>query len=184
MSFEKVLCADSNSRDESVRAPHLSPRSGLTGATTPNEKLAGSCLFSLPSTKQDIRSYHPSTEVAAVLWDYYVDHVDILVKILYKPAVEALIKSASGDLKGIDASTETLLFAIYFATVTTMSAEECLRLQGEGRGVLLQRYRYALEQALAQASWMTTQEMVVLQAIILLIVSLASFSPLFPRINY
>ena len=56
-----------------------------------------------------------------------------------------------------------------------MSAEECLRLHGEERGVLLHKYRYALDQALAQAGWMTTQDIVVLQAITLLIVGSGTF---------
>jgi Fungal specific transcription factor domain len=45
-------------------------------------------------------------------------------------------------------------------------------------GVLLSRYRYVLEQALAQAGWMTTQALVVLQAVILLIVSVYTLVPL------
>jgi hypothetical protein len=45
-------------------------------------------------------------------------------------------------------------------------------------GVLLNRYRYVLGQALAQAGWMTTQAIVVLQAVILLIVSVYTLVPL------
>jgi len=106
-----------------------------------------------------------------ILWEYYVRNIDILVKVLYKPTVESIIKSASLNLESLDASTETLLFAVWFATVTTMSREECLRLHKEERSLVLSRYRHALEQALTQAEWMTSQKIEVLQALILFIVS-------------
>ena len=106
-----------------------------------------------------------------MFWDYYVRNVDILVKVLYKPAVEKLVVVASGDLKGVNLVTEVLLFAIWFATARSMSTEECLQSTGEHRDILIRRYQYALEQSLAQAGWMTTQEVSVLQALTLLIVS-------------
>lgn len=79
--------------------------------------------------------------------------------------------SHTKDSNGISASTEALLSAIYFASVTSMSSEECLNIHHEERGLLVRRYRYALEQALAKAGLLTSQEIEVLQAIILLIVS-------------
>ena len=106
------------------------------------------------------------------LWAYYVDNVDILVKILHRPSVEALIMSASRNLEGIDTTSEPLLFAIWFASVVTMSAEECRAVHKGERGALLRKYRYGLEKALVQAEWMTTQDIVVLQALTLLIVRL------------
>lgn len=110
-----------------------------------------------------------------VLWDYYVRNVDVMVKVLYKPTVENLVKSASKDLGHLDSPAETLLFAIWFATVNTMSSEECNQLHNQEKAPVLQRYRFALEEALAQAEWMTTQDTFVLQALTLHIVSL-SFS--------
>lgn len=169
--LEKLLSADSDSKYEAESPPHLPPKLDPSVSTGSNGKLAGSLMFNMSKAKRNIRSLHPSAETVSVLWEYYVCNVDTLVNILYKPMVRSLITSAFTDLAVIDASTEALLFAIYFSTVTTMSAEECLKLQGEEKAVLLQRYRLALEQALARADWMTTQELVVLQASILLIVS-------------
>lgn len=120
--------------------------------------------------KRSLRSYHPPAKIISLLWKYYVDNVDILVKVLHKPTAEALVMSCLKDPKTIDAPTEAFVFAIYFSTVTIMSPEECLRQHEEQRSVLLLRYRYAVEQALAQAGLLTTQEVVILQAVILLIV--------------
>ncbi len=117
----------------------------------------------MSGAKRDLRADHPSGEIMRRLWNYYTEYVDILVKIVYKPAVENQVMTASRDANTITDSIEPLLFAVWFASVTAMSAEECMQLHGEPRGTLLHRYRRALEQALSQAGWMITQELVALK---------------------
>jgi hypothetical protein len=51
-----------------------------------------------------------------------------------------------------------------------MSAEECRRIHGEEQTALIRNYRYALEEALLQAKWMTSQSILVLQALALYLV--------------
>jgi hypothetical protein len=165
-NLESVLASDYNARDERLSSRYPSPAS-LSVNTTYNS------LLGLSFPRRSLRTYHPHPEIMGILWEYYVRNIDILVKILYKPTVESIIKSASLNLESLDSSTETLLFAVWFATVTTMSREECLRLHKEERSLLLSRYRHALEQALAQAEWMTSQKIEVLQALIIFIVSLS-----------
>lgn len=162
-----VLAAEVDAK-EKVKDEEMSPLHRLSASE--NKRAISSFLLSTSNTKQSLRAYHPTSQIMGVLWHYYVDNVDILIKVLYKPSVEALIIRTSKSLDGIDAPTEVLLFAIWFATITTMSTEECLRLCKEERDTIHHRYRYALEQALAQAGWMTSQEVTVLQALILLIV--------------
>ena len=162
---------------EILRHPVI-PRSELE-ATSTIKILEGSFPFSTSSTSRNVRSYHPAAHIQRLLWQYYVDNVDVLVKILHKPTLQALIASCQDDTIKLNTPTEALLFAIYFASVTTMSAEECLRVHGEERGVLIQRYRIALERSLAQARLLTSQEIVVLQAMILLIVSTSLSTPVF-----
>ncbi|KAF2475444.1 uncharacterized protein BDR25DRAFT_301108 [Lindgomyces ingoldianus] len=161
--LESVLAADSSAKDEGASSQCLP-------SARPKPKLEYSSLLGTSHIMQSLRTYHPPPEVMNTLWKYYVLNVDILVKILYKPTVETFVISASRDLEGLSPSSEVLLFAIWFATITTMPAEECLKLHKEEKSTLLKKYRYALEQALAQAGWMTTQEVVVLQALILFIV--------------
>jgi len=151
--------------------PYPFPESDQLETASSNDTLDGSFLFNIPHGKRDLRSYHPSPRIGGLLWQHYVNNVDILCKILHKPTVEALIMSSSKDVGKIEASIEALLFSIYFATITTMSTYECLKTNGEERSLLLPRYRYALEQALAQAGLLTTQEPAVLQAMILFMVS-------------
>jgi hypothetical protein len=51
-----------------------------------------------------------------------------------------------------------------------MSPEECLQFQKEPQAIVVRRYRNALESALAQAGWMTTQNIGVLQSITLYLI--------------
>ena len=163
-NLEYILNATPTAKND-----RASPPRSVTAS--PAQTLDGSSLLRTSCAKESLRAYHPSPETITVLWDYYVRNVDILVKILYKPTVEDLVISATRDLNEIDVSTEALLFAIYFAAARSMSRDECLQLTGEHRDVSVRKYRYALEQALAQVGWMTTQEVVVLQALLLMIVS-------------
>lgn len=162
-SLESIL-AKTNANNEGTSAPY--PPCSLYSLGS------SSSLFGTTCAKTSLQSYHPSPEVMGVLWDYYVRNIDVLIKILYKPAAEALVMSASTDLKGLSPSVEAFLFAIWFATVTAMSTKECLSLLKEQRNTLLVKYRYALEQALARTGWMTTQEVLVLQALGLYLVCL------------
>lgn len=64
-------------------------------------------------------------------------------------------------------AAETLLFAICYAVVASSTDEDCSDMYGSGRKQLLRKYRIALEQALAQAGWISTQDIVVLQSLAL-----------------
>ncbi|KIM96689.1 hypothetical protein OIDMADRAFT_32616 [Oidiodendron maius Zn] len=166
-TFERVLSAQQTGEEGDLSYTSLS--SELLETADPDDGFNGSSLFNGSNLERDLRHYYPSTEIANLLWQSYVHNVDILVKIIYKPAVEVLIMSHTKDSNGIGASTEALLFAIYFASVTSLSSEECLNIHHEERGLLVRRYRYALEQALAKTGLLTSQEIEVLQAIILLL---------------
>ena len=173
-SFEQILSADSAISPDAEITPGDATQVDRGGSRGGNGKFADSLLFHVPDNKQNLYHFHPPIEIRRLLWNYYVSDVDVLLKIIYKPTVEALILSPSEDPKDMDISAQALLFAIYFATLTTMSTAECLRIHKAEKGELLPRYRHALEQSLARVGWMTRQEIPVLQAVILLVVSIFS----------
>ncbi|KAH8593233.1 fungal-specific transcription factor domain-containing protein [Bisporella sp. PMI_857] len=152
---------------EPAGSRYPTPPATETSLSTPLERGLG-FLFS-NNENENLQGHHPSFVVSTLLWQYYVENVDILVKILHKPTVEPIFTHATKDLENIDTGIEALIFAIYFAAVTTMSDDECLRVHKEEKNKLLQKYQYALEQSLEQAGLMTTQDIVVLQALVLLI---------------
>ncbi|PVH97118.1 hypothetical protein DM02DRAFT_616722 [Periconia macrospinosa] len=131
--------------------------------------LDATSLLNASHENRDLRLYHPPAEIMHLLWDFFLLNVDIMAKVLYKPAVGALIERASRDTSSLS-NEEPLLFAIWLASVTTMTPEQCLKLHREERSILVRRYRYALDQSLTQNGWMTTQNIVMLQSLTLYLV--------------
>ena len=160
-NLESILVIQSHDNEEGVDVP---------APLRLSANLESSSLMGRSGTRTSLRMYHPSPSTMHVLWDYYTREVDVLAKILYKPSVEALISDASKDLRTLSPSAEAFLFAIWFAAVTAMPMEECKRVLKESKNTLRERYQNALEQALVHAAWMTTQEVMVLQALLIYIV--------------
>ena len=84
-------------------------------------------------------------------WDIYVEAIDPLVRILHKP-------------------TTARVMAIYLAAATALAPELCQARLGLDKETGMKRYRYATEQALARAGFLTSQELVLLQALILYLI--------------
>jgi hypothetical protein len=74
------------------------------------------------------------------------------------------IKEAKENLDCLSKSIEALLFAIYYSVVTSMSQDEVKSSFGTDKSVLIDRYRFGVEQALARADFLNTSELVIIQA--------------------
>lgn len=105
------------------------------------------------------------------LWQTYIDNVDPLVKIVHTPSFQQQISVLSGNTESIPKPTEALMFAIYAMAILSMSDSECDSAFGKPRSVLLARYQDAARQALINASYLRTSDIVVLQAYFLFLVS-------------
>lgn len=136
-----------------------SPASNST-ASTYNQGF----IFSFNSSVYSLREFHPSLEQIPVYWGIYKENVDPLLKIFHRPSAEKTILEASQDLDHVSKPLEVMMFAIYFAAVTSLSAEECMTIFAFEKQAGLKKYRFAFEQALARASFLSTQELVVLQS--------------------
>jgi hypothetical protein len=121
-------------------------------------------IFSFNSSVHSLRELHPSLEQIPMYWEIYKENVDPLIKIFHRPCAEKTILEASQDLDHVSKPLEVMMFAIYFAAVTSLSAEECMTLFAFEKQAGLKKYRFAFEQALARAGFLSTQELVVLQS--------------------
>lgn len=65
---------------------------------------------------------------------------------------------------------EVLMFAIYFSVTMSMSPENVFGSFGEAKSVLSARYRYGFEKALARADFLKTQDIMVVQALVIFLV--------------
>lgn len=105
------------------------------------------------------------------LWKVYKIYADPLVKVLHIRLTESKIVRWIKSLEtGTDKAFEALLFAVYFASITTMSTSECRASLGQAKEVMLDRYRFAIQQALARADFLNSRNLVTLQALLIYLV--------------
>ncbi|EDU43367.1 conserved hypothetical protein [Pyrenophora tritici-repentis Pt-1C-BFP] len=129
-------------------------------------------IFGYSSSSVDMQALHPGQQQARDFWEVYKENVESLVKVLHIPTHEPIILDAFTHLDKVDRGLEALLFAIYYGAATSSTPEDCLARWGEDRGVLLNRYRFGLEQALARANFLYCDEVIILQAFVVFMVLL------------
>lgn len=145
-----------------------------------------SFIMGYNSSDVDIKSLHPLPSQIPFYWQTFLENVHPLVKILHEPTMAKTIKDVQNNLDSLGKSTEALMFAIYFATITSMNGTEVRRWMkpselltnifqvktnfGVSKGHLLNQYRFGTEQALARAGLLNTNEIVTVQAFVLFLV--------------
>lgn len=131
---------------------------------------ADSLLFGRPMLKP-LASTHPTPVQIFLLWQTYLDNVNPLLKLFHAPTVQQTILDAASNLENMPQSTEALMFAIYFLSITSLRNNDCERIMGESRHVLLARFSNATQHALINAGLLKSSNMTVLQAFVLFLVS-------------
>ena len=108
-----------------------------------------------------------------MLSDIFFSRVDPMFKVLHRPTVKDFMSVAARNLDHINTgdSRAALMFAIYFGAVTSLSQKECLEFFHQDREVLSAHYKFGLEAALANADFLSSMEIVTLQAFVIYLVS-------------
>lgn len=120
-------------------------------------------------------SRHPSPVRIFRLWQTFLDNVNPLIKIFHAPTVQQTILDASGDLEKVSRPTEALMFSIYFIAVISMSNADCQSTFGEPRQGLVAKYCHAAQQALLNAKFLRSLNILTLQALVIYVVSCVLF---------
>lgn len=128
-------------------------------------------LYSFNSLASNLQNFHPSPDQIMVLWRIFVDQVDPIIRMLHKPTMQTTIMEVKDHLEGMSKPLEALVFSIYFASITSMTQEQCLADLGEGKAVLLSRYRFAVQQSLARAGFLSAHNILTLQALVIYLVT-------------
>ncbi|KAI9704043.1 MAG: hypothetical protein M1820_005665 [Bogoriella megaspora] len=126
-------------------------------------------LFATPPTTQDLRRFHPPSDVARQMWHVFKDRVDPLVKIFQASHKELSFLPAIEMIDAQNMSMNAWMFSIYLFAVVAVNEEECMSSFGEDRTVLFNRFRYATQQALIGAGLIRSSDTIVLQAFIMFI---------------
>ena len=87
--------------------------------------------------------------------------------------------AASANLDDIPGgkSFEALLFSIYYCAITSLTPEQCLQMFQSDKDLLLKKYRQAVEIALGKADFLSSTDLVTLQALAIFLVSVPRISP-------
>ena len=113
-----------------------------------------------PLRQRELHLLHPPPAQLIALFHLYEKNVDPMVKLLHIPSLRKLVQSAAANIETIPSGNyvEALLFAMYYAAITSLIEEECLQNFHYGRGFLLAKYRSGTESALSNADLLCTQE--------------------------
>lgn len=112
--------------------------------------------------------------MAVKLFQLFSDNVLPLVRIFHTTSLIRLFWGAAARTDSLDKETEALLFAIYYSAVISIDPVQCGNITGQPRPVMVERFRFATEQALARANLLNTHSTLLLQAAILYISVLRS----------
>ena len=118
------------------------------------------------------------------LCDIFFRNVDPLFKILHRPSLQAFIKDGKPylDYKQDHQAPATLASAIYLCAVCTLEEVECQSIFNTSKKIVVAEFQRETESALAKADFVTTNDLTVLQAYIISLVStttsFSSFAPL------
>lgn len=122
-------------------------------------------------TTLSLVTFHPTVPRIFQLWQAYLNNVNPLVKLFHAPSVQQMILEAVADLVNVRKSTEALMFAYYLCSVVSMSDEDYRKLIREPKATLLIIFANATQQALVNAEFLKSADLVVLQALTLYLVS-------------
>lgn len=125
------------------------------------------------SAPKDLRLLHPPPSHIALLFTIFKQNVDPMYKVLHIPTFGKMVSEASMNVDHIPTGThvEALLFAMYYAAVTSLTREECLQHFGDAKDSLLAKYRVCTERALSNANFLSECDLGSLQALTVLLVS-------------
>jgi hypothetical protein len=123
------------------------------------------------SPAQAAAMIHPSPVVIFRLWQTFLDNVNSIIKLIHAPTVQQQLLEATSNLDQVPKNLEALMFGIYSMAIVSMTDDYCRKLFDEERIIVLKRFQAGTRQALQNAEYLRSTDIVVLQAFVLLLVS-------------
>lgn len=158
--------ADPDEPDDSARDA-LTAQIHATGLVPSYDPVSGALL----DWHVSLLSFHPTPQDAMKLWAVYTEYVEPLVRIVHIATTAKMVETVSQQPHTASKAQECLLFAIYNFAMVALDDDDCLREFGQSRHDLTNKFSYALKQALVNAQWLATTEIMVFQALLLYLIS-------------
>ena len=128
-----------------------------------------SFLFDPLTGVPPLNDFLPSPSQLLTVFDVFQENVDPVAKIFHRSTLRSTVLHSLENMEQQrkDKAKAVVLFALYYAAVTSVNPHDCERLFGEQQQTLLRRYRFAMEQALARVRFLDTQSLDILAAMVL-----------------
>lgn len=126
--------------------------------------------FVIGGSTATVTDFHPPGVQVLQLWQIYLDKVNPLLKITHTPTIQGQLVEAAANPSKIAKPLEALMFSIYFIAVTAMTDDEVRDTFKDDRNRLLSKYHHGTQQALINAGFMRSPDLVVLQAYVMYLV--------------
>ncbi|GKZ18025.1 hypothetical protein AbraIFM66951_006595 [Aspergillus brasiliensis] len=127
-------------------------------------------LFGFYSVSHSLHDFLPPRTQIPLLWNTWLENVAPLIPIVHKASARQLFTTAAQDPNSLDKNFEALFLAMCLVAIISMSPSQCSAQLGEERDVLVKRYRFAVEQALSKADLLNTQNITLLQALVIFLI--------------
>lgn len=128
-------------------------------------------MFGVSPVFEDLSFFHPPISQVLHYWQVYLDNCECLLKLVHTPTMNRTIQNAvRNDFHDLDKSDELLMFSFYFAAITSLSEDEVQHQLGQEKSTLMDRYELAIKHGLTRARFLKTQDLKVLQALVLYLV--------------
>ncbi|KAI1810938.1 hypothetical protein GGS20DRAFT_579478 [Poronia punctata] len=121
----------------------------------------------------NLEDLRPSPTQAFRLWQTFLERVNPLTKVIHVPSVQPKLVEATADPCSIPKNVEALLFSIYVVGVVALSEKECQQQLGCSKDEAYQRFSAGCRIALRRIGILKTYDIVILQALVLYLLSLA-----------
>ncbi|RPA85548.1 hypothetical protein BJ508DRAFT_322588 [Ascobolus immersus RN42] len=152
-------------------------KEALEQAITPQEETenySNVLSFFARSLPKQLSDKYPNPNELEYIYRRYVESVDPFIRIIHKPTFERQLRlfQEHPNHPGLGANFEPLLFGMCLVSITSMHPDFIRSHHQTTKEQLLQKYRVALEEALANARYLHCKDIPTLQGMIFCVIAL------------
>ncbi len=127
--------------------------------------------FLISDQEISLADYRPSTIHMFQLWQVYIDNVNPLLKLTHVSTIQQQVIAYSGNPDQSPKNMEALMFSIFLMAVSSLDEKEVQQRLQADKQELLGQFFAGLQQALINANFMRSSDIITLQAFFLYMVS-------------
>jgi len=135
--------------------------------------MGSSLILGVPLQQSTTSFHHPPPATVMKLWTIFLENVNPVTKLLHTPSTHQKLLDATSSPESISRGMEALMFSIYACAIASLTEKECRKQLGDARDALLLKYQSASQLALLACGILKPSEIIVLQAFVLMLVSLS-----------